>query len=266
MLTQSLRLSRKVRALLRDRRDARARVRHKLETWVDRFTAAGVLSAVGSASELDRIVAQFIHTAEPLGSSLPSSLETQLEKSRRQLSTGPFPMDGLHNGTVTLGRLCYLLCRQLRPRRIVETGVAYGVTSAYILQALTDNGCGELSSIDLPPLASEAESYVGYFVPQELRDRWKLHLGPAKRLLPSVLRDAGTIDLFVHDSLHTYSHMKWEFETALSKLRPGGVLIADDIEGNRAFEEITRHPSVASWFAIRQEGKDAICGALRTRS
>jgi len=71
--------------------------------------------------------------------------------------------------------------------------------------------------------------------------------------------------MFVHDSLHTYSHMKWEFETALRSLRPGGVLISDDIEGNRAFEELTRHPSVAAWFAIRQEGKDAICGAVRTR-
>jgi len=60
--------------------------------------------------------------------------------------------------------------------------------------------------------------------------------------------------------------MKWEFDVVLRSLRPGGVIIADDIEGNRAFEEITRHPSVASWFAIRQEGKDAICGVLRTRS
>jgi predicted O-methyltransferase YrrM len=260
-----LRLSGKVRALLLDRRDRGARVRNKLETWVDRFTAVGALSSVGDASELDSIVARFIHSGEPSGSSLTSALEARLEKCRRQLSTGPFPVDGLHNGTVTFGRLCYLLCRHVRPRRIVETGVAYGVTSTYILQALADNGCGELNSIDLPPLARDAESYVGYFVPQELRDRWKLHLGPAKRLLPGVLRYAGTIDLFVHDSLHTYSHMKWEFETVLRSLRPGGVIISDDIEGNRAFEEITRHPSVASWFAIRQEGKDAICGAVRTR-
>jgi len=266
MLTESLRFSRKVGALLRDRRDGSARVRHKLETWVDRFTAAGVLPAVGSASELDRVVTQFTDRAEPVGSSLTSSLEARIEKSRLHLSRGPFPVDGLHNGTVTLGRLCYLLCRQLKPRLVVETGVAYGVTSAYILQAFADNGYGELSSIDLPPLADDAKSYVGYFIPQELRGRWKLHLGPASRLLPSVLHETGEIDLFVHDSLHTYAHMKWEFETALRSLRPGGVIIADDIEGNRAFEGITRHPAVASWFAIRQEGKDAICGALRTRS
>jgi predicted O-methyltransferase YrrM len=265
LLTQSLRFSRKVGALLLDRRDREARVRHKLETWADRFTPAGVLPSVGSASELGSLAGQFIDADTPSDDSLTSALERRLDECRRQLSTGPFPVDGLHNGTVTLGRLCYFLCRHLQPLRIVETGVAYGVTTTFILQALADNDRGELISIDLPPLASNAESFVGSFVPQELRSRWKLRLGPAKRLLPDVLREAGTIDLFVHDSLHTYSHMKWEFETALRGLRPGGVIIADDIEGNRAFQEITMHPSVASWFAIRQEGKDAICGAVRKK-
>jgi len=177
--------------------------------------------------------------------------------------TGPFGV--FHNGTVTLGELCYLTCLYLRPQIVVETGVAYGVTSAYILQALSEHRRGELHSIDLPPLAANAENHIGYFVPQDLRSRWRLLRGSAKRLLPTVIREVGTIDMFVHDSLHTFSHMKWELETALRSLRPGGVLIADDIEGNRAFEEITRHPSVAAWFAIRQEGKDAICGAVRTR-
>ena len=263
MTTQSFRLPRKARALLVDR-DAGARMRHKLETWADRFVTASGITKIDSAPDLDRIFARFIAASAPLSGSQISLLESQIEASRCELSTGPFPIDGLHNGTVTLGRLCYLACRHLRPNRIVETGVAYGVISAYMLQALAENEQGELSSIDLPPLFPDAERYVGHFVPQPLRARWKLHIGPARRLLPNVLREAGTIDLFVHDSLHTYSHMKWEFETALRSLRPGGVLISDDIEGNRAFEELTRHPSVASWFAIRQEGKDAICGAIRT--
>ena len=149
---------------------------------------------------------------------------------------------------------------------VVETGVAYGVTSTYILSALEENGHGQLYSIDLPPLADDAEKYIGYFIRPELRGRWHLQIGPAQKLLRDLLLQTTTIDMFVHDSLHTYSHMKWEFEAALASLRPGGVLISDDIEGNRAFEEITRHPSISSWMAIRQQGKHAICGALRTRS
>src|SRR5206468_1634571 len=103
-----------------------------------------------SAFELDRIFARFIPTSAPISDPRFSLLEKEIEASRYALSTGPFPIDGLHNGTVTLGRLCYLACRQLHPNRIVETGVAYGVTSAYMLQALAENEEGELSSIDLP--------------------------------------------------------------------------------------------------------------------
>jgi predicted O-methyltransferase YrrM len=178
---------------------------------------------------------------------------------------GPFPIEGFHNGTVTLGRLCYLACRQLRPRIVVETGVAYGVTSTYILKALSENGEGELQSVDLPPLARDADKYVGYFIPAELRGRWTLNLGPAKKLLPNLLQRAQKIDMFVHDSLHTYHHMRWEFETALSALRPGGILIADDIQGNRAFEELLDRPEIDSWVAIRQEGKNAVCAAVRIK-
>jgi len=59
--------------------------------------------------------------------------------------------------------------------------------------------------------------------------------------------------------------MKWEFESAMAVLRPGGVLISDDIEGNRAFEGILEHPNAGSWFAMRQQGKGALCGAVRTK-
>jgi predicted O-methyltransferase YrrM len=221
------------------------------------------LADVGDPSTLATAVsALFQGELKPAGDSSP--IKSHIDQRHLELRTDTRPFGVLHNGTVTLGELCYLTCLYLRPQIVVETGVAYGVTSAYILQALSEYRRGELHSIDLPPLAANAENHIGYFVPQDLRSRWKLLRGSAKRLLPTVIREVGTIDMFVHDSLHTYSHMKWEFETALRSLRPGGVLISDDIEGNRAFEEITRHPSVASWFAIRQEGKDAICGAVRT--
>jgi predicted O-methyltransferase YrrM len=240
------------------------RIRNKVDSLIQRRADPSTLANIAGSDEVATILSRLFPSAsEPTTN--PSRTNSYIDDRKIKLRAGTQPFGSFHNGTATLGELCYLTCLRLRPQATVETGVAYGVTSTYILQALADNGCGELSSIDLPPLASDAESYVGHFIPRELRNRWKLHLGPAKRLLPSVLRETGTIDLFVHDSLHTYSHMKWEFESALRSLRPGGVIIAVDIDGNRAFEEITRHPSVASWFAIRQEGKDAICGALRTK-
>jgi predicted O-methyltransferase YrrM len=238
------------------------RIRIKLHSWAEKNPEPSRITDIAESIQLPaKALALFGQVPGRTGEI--SRIRRRIEAQQAEL-VGPF--GSFHNGTATLGELCYLACRCLRPRVVVETGVAYGVTSAYILQALTDNGHGELHSIDLPPLAEGADSYVGHFVPHELRARWNLHIGPASRLLPDILREANTIDVFVHDSLHTYSHMKWEFERALLSLRPGGALISDDIEGNRAFEEATRHPSVASWFAVRQADKDAMCGALRMKA
>ena len=252
--------------LARDRQDVRARVQNKLSYWVDRFSSPCNLVDVADSTDIEGAVAALLSIPSPLDTAPRlSAIEKHIDTLRAQKTDGPFPPEGFHNGTVTLGTLCYLACRYLRPRVVVETGVAYGVTSTYILAALEDNDYGELHSVDLPPLALDAAAHVGYFVPAELRSRWKLNLGPAKKLLPQLLEHTKPIDLFVHDSLHTYFHMKWEFEAALSALRPGGLLISDDIDSNRAFEQLVQDRNIDSWLAIRQSRKNALCGAARTK-
>lgn len=119
----------------------------------------------------------------------------------------------------------------------METGVAFGVTTGFILQALAQNGCGQLWSVDLPPLGKDADAQVGFLVPTRLKNRWRLIRGSYRRMLPAVLNDPDAIDVFIHDSLHTYKHMKWESETAWAHIKPGGVLISNDVSNKRAFEE-----------------------------
>ena len=49
------------------------------------------------------------------------------------------------------------------------------------------------------------------------------------------VRKVGNVDVFIHDSLHTYDHMMWEFETAYPHLQDGGLLFSDDALWNRSF-------------------------------
>jgi hypothetical protein len=156
------------------------------------------------------------------------------------------------NGDFTLARCLYIICRALKPTTVVETGVAYGVSSAFILEALSRNGAGTLQSIDLPPLAPDAGRYVGILVPERLRRHWHLHIGTSSRLLPTLV--ARGVDLFVHDSLHTYRNMGREFRTVWPHLPPGGIVVSDDIEGNPAFEELVRH-GARFWEAIGMAAK-----------
>jgi predicted O-methyltransferase YrrM len=175
------------------------------------------------------------------------------------------PFGSFQNGDLRLARLCYALARIIRPPAIVETGVCYGVTSAFLLQALYVNGGGLLHSIDLPPLGKDADQNVGRLIPAELRGKWTLHRGSSKTLLPRVLKDLGQISLFIHDSLHTYKNMKREFETVQPFLNPTAVVVSDDVQGNEAFREWVTEAHAERSITLHEEAKKVLLGVALFR-
>jgi predicted O-methyltransferase YrrM len=134
--------------------------------------------------------------------------------------------------------LQYAAARALAPECIVETGIANGVSSAYLLLAIRKNGKGQLHSIELgDPTFLPAGTEPGWLVPTWLRGPWQVHIGDARQLLPPLLSKCRPIDMFIHDSLHTYDHMLWEYEAAYPALRSGGLLLSDDALWNDAFRD-----------------------------
>jgi len=137
----------------------------------------------------------------------------------------------------TAGHFLYLIIRSLKPDTVVETGVASGESSTFILQAMEDNKKGKLFSIDLPPSVDQNQRKIifpkdkssGWIIPENLKDRWELHEGDSGDLLLPLLQKLGTIDGFFHDSLHTYDHMMFEYKTSWDFMRNGGILFSDDV-------------------------------------
>lgn len=123
-----------------------------------------------------------------------------------------------------------------RPSVVVEAGVAMGFSTAVTLAAMEDNGCGELHSIDLPPLQVAAGTFVGEVVSDDLRGRWTLHVGPSRILLPGLARRLAPIDIFVHDADHSYAGQLEDYRVAWPHLARGGCLISDDV-ANAAFTD-----------------------------
>jgi predicted O-methyltransferase YrrM len=156
------------------------------------------------------------------------------------------------------GPLLYLICRQLKPRAVVETGVWHGISSAFILQALEDNNEGMLYSIDLPSAVyasklSGGRIYVqhdtlrlpgtetGWLIPDELRQRWNLTLGRSSDKLMPLLDRLGRIQVFFHDSEHTYDTMMFEFNSAWRFMSPNGILVSDNVDwGDEAFAKFSK--------------------------
>jgi len=190
-----------------------------------------------------------------------TKIETEVSGSKKSLKTkAPFTL--AHNADMELARFCYAISRALAPSVILETGVAYGVTSAYLLQATEVNQGGKLWSVDLPPLGRHAEDYVGFLVPKSLRSNWNLRRGATRRLLPELLPLVGQIDLFVQDSLHTYRTITDEIRMVWPFLRSGGVVIADDIGKNRAFADFANRVNHSGYVVIKEVHKDSMFGIL----
>jgi predicted O-methyltransferase YrrM len=152
----------------------------------------------------------------------------------------------LFNGSIGLVPqvLAYYMTRSYYPQFVVETGVWTGKTSWFILQALEDNEEGELVSIDLGLKQLENASghpenlptkEIGGLVPQRLRSRWQLLIGNSADILPRLAMHSNNVDLFLHDSNHSYQFMTFEFRTMWPLIRPGGFLCSDDIGENGAW-------------------------------
>jgi predicted O-methyltransferase YrrM len=173
--------------------------------------------------------------------------------------------DGYSLGAIgyTDGIYLYGVLRKVQPETAVETGVANGFSTAFSLLALQANGAGRLHSIDLPREAGreyEAGTFYegdgragippgsepGWLIPAELKERWALVLGRSQEKLPPLLERLGTIEFFMHDSEHSFDCMWFEFNQAWPALRPGGVLVSDDINSTPAFwrfaAEVAREP------------------------
>jgi predicted O-methyltransferase YrrM len=170
-------------------------------------------------------------------------------------------------GWVTMADALYLywVVRHLQPKVIVQTGVSNGLSSAFMMLALAKNGPdGKLYTVDIPAIFNSADpawtrrgvvygvaipegKSSGWLVPDIYRDRFEVSVGDAKDLLPKLIDRLDHVDLFFHDSDHSYAHMMFENEQAMRKLVPGGVILADDVSWNASLWDFADAQGVPSY-------------------
>jgi hypothetical protein len=175
------------------------------------------------------------------------------------LGTGRHTYGWYSDADIELCSAIWCVTRHTAPAVVIETGVAHGISSRVALEALAANDRGKLWSIDLPhPLNHQLHGQTGVAVTDSLRPRWTYLEGPSRKLLPSLVANSGTVDLFIHDSLHTAKNTLFEMEQAASAMRSGGVMLIDDIRGHNGFLTFARrHPEFKTLLcstADRQAG------------
>jgi predicted O-methyltransferase YrrM len=143
----------------------------------------------------------------------------------------------------------YALTRWLQPAVVVESGGFIGMSSAFILKALADE---KLATSQLYSVELTEDCEQGALIPEDLRS--SLGFIPMRGRIEDFLkRDQlpRSIDMFLHDSSHSYRHMLWEFRQFWPRLRDGGLLVSHDVQMNAAFPEF-----IASTYAhVKKTGR-----------
>jgi hypothetical protein len=160
------------------------------------------------------------------------------------LGTGRHTYGWYSDADIELCSAIWCTVRHIEPSAVIETGVAHGISSRIVLEALTQNDKGHLWSIDLPhPFNHKLHGQTGVAVTDSYRSRWTYLEGESQRRLPALVAEVDKVELFIHDSLHTARNTLFEMEQAASIMLPGGVMLVDDIRGHDGFATFARrHP------------------------
>lgn len=126
-----------------------------------------------------------------------------------------------------LAAFLYAFILHNKPAMVVETGVANGITTNVIMNALEQTG-GTLHSFDVDPRTKNVYSGSG---------DWNFHIlsDNFERELSNQISEIGKVDLWIHDSNHGFQWQAFEYGLAASNLNPNGILVSDDIDSSTAW-------------------------------
>ena len=121
-----------------------------------------------------------------------------------------------------VGHLCYQVARMLGARRVFELGSGFGYSTAFFARAVEENGGGVVHHVVWDEaLSTQARRHLGAMGHDGVVT---YHIGEA---IETLRNEPGPFDLVFNDiDKHAYPASLPVIE---SKLRPGGVLIVDNM-------------------------------------
>lgn len=175
-----------------------------------------------------------------------------------------FPIDATTLISPEQGMWIYNLCRELKPKKTAEIGLAYGFSTIYILAALHENGAGLHFAID--PCQTSVFNDIGLCQPA------KVGMSSAFRFIPErsvpafvdLIRSGDFFEFIFIDGSHRFDDALVDFMLSAEVCLPGGCIVFDDmwmppiqravsfVRANRAdFAEIpTPIPNIAAFRKI----------------
>jgi len=137
-----------------------------------------------------------------------------------------------------------ITARAIQPRRVLECGMAIGYSVIHLARAMPDDG----QVITIDPSDEMIKAAEGYYQRAGVRDRVRIEKGYALEVIPSI---SDTLDLLFIDAVK--EEYRGYLDLALPKLRPGGVVICDNLLwGGQVAGEIRSEDQKSSTEALRE--------------
>jgi len=145
------------------------------------------------------------------------------ERLRRRLASNPTRRVCAAEPRLARRLGWYAMVRAMEPDNVVETGTHLGLGSCVIAAALLRNGHGRLTTIDI-------DHDAGYLIDEPWSGVIDRRTGSSVTELAS-MRD---VDMFLHDSLHTYDYEAAELTAVEPNLRADAIVLSDNAHDSAA--------------------------------
>lgn len=182
-----------------------------------------------------------------LGNNIPETIKKEFIELQSSLQTKynsiqlKYPLDYKIEDSTSF--LLYSFIRLYHPLKILETGVANGHSTFFILNALIKNAKGKLYSIDI-------DSNVGSLITEDLKKHWELFIlsKTNKKSLGEIFKKLYPVDIFIHDSNHFYYWQELEYNLAFRFVKKEGFIMSDDVDTSYAFLDFIKRNDLNPFF------------------
>ena len=160
--------------------------------------------------------------------------EAALNENERNLNTPLVHPTNWDSGK-SLQILMYVSIRILKPDIVIETGTANGRSAAAIASALSANKFGKLYSYDVlkttaPYIQEKNRRHVSLVTLDGKPESLRKHIAALPRV--------SGVQIFLHDSDHSYPNQMSDYQTA--KELGFDLLVSDDVDASLAFCDFSR--------------------------
>ncbi|MDX6414565.1 MAG: hypothetical protein QOH23_1975 [Gaiellaceae bacterium] len=162
------------------------------------------------------------------------------------------------------GLFLHELAKAFRPTTCLELGTAYGISTLYLLAGMEK---GRVVTVEGDPV--RRDSALRTFGRHRLASRVDSVAGWFPQVIPDALaRIDGPLDMVFEDGPHTADVTLAAFLAVIDRVKPGGILVFDDIYHNAgnepAWHEIASHPLIAA--SAELNARQGICVKINPSS